>query len=141
MKKLFFAAVFLVAASAQAEMVSIKKTKCSLFGNLKVKVSGLESYGRVGKGYLKANLPMRADCDAVETRFNQTMGRGMASTTVDFDQYEIQRQINRGGDNKRDIECEVYKRSVLNITFPRYGSTKFKNTHDKLVDRYYGHCR
>lgn len=142
MKKLFFAAVLLFSTSAFADMVQVKKVKCTLFGNLKVKVRGLESYGKVGEGYLRANLPMRRDCDAVATRFSQTMGRGIQATTVDFDRYEIQRQISRGGDNdKSNYECEVYKRSILKITFPKYGSTMFKNSHDKFVTRYYGRCR
>ncbi len=142
MKKLFFAAVLLLSTSAFADMVQVKKVKCSLFGNLKVKVRGLESYGRVGEGYLKANLPMRSDCDSASTRFSQTMGRGVQATNVDFDRYEVQRQVNRGGDNdKNNFECEVYRRSVLNVTFPKFGSTNFKNTHDKLVSRYYGSCR
>jgi hypothetical protein len=142
MKKLFFAAFLLFSTSAFADMVQVKKVKCSLFGNLKVKVRGLESYGRVGEGYLKANLPMRRDCDSAAIRFSQTMGRGVQAANVDFDRYEIQRQVSRGGDNdKGDYECEVYRRSVLNITFPRFGSTNFKNMHDKLVTRYYGRCR
>ncbi|MBK25268.1 MAG: hypothetical protein CME70_14835 [Halobacteriovorax sp.] len=142
MKKLFFAALFLVATSAQAEMVSIKKSKCSLFGNLKIKVNGLERYGSVGRGYLKANLPMRADCDAVLSTFNQTMGRGTTSVSTDFDQYEVRRQTQNGGDNdKRDYECKVYKRSVIKVVFPAYSSMTFKNTHERLIDSYYGRCR
>lgn len=142
MKKLFFAAILLLSTSAFADMVQVKKVKCTLFGNLKVKVRGLESYGRVGEGYLKANLPMRSDCDSASTRFNQRMGRGVHATTVDLDRYEVQKQVSTGRDDRKsEYECEVYMRSVLNVTFPKFGSTNFKNTHDKFVTRYYGRCR
>lgn len=142
MKKLFFAVVLLLSTNAFAEMVQVKKVKCTLFGNLKVKVRGLESFGNVGEGYLRANLPMRRDCDAVASEFSRTMGRGVQAVTVDFDRYEIQRQISRGSDrDKTDYECEVYLRSSLSVNFPRFGSTEFKNTHEKFVTRYYGRCR
>lgn len=145
MKKLFFAGLFLLASAAQAEMLTVKKTKCSLFGNLKVKVSGLESYGRVGTGYLKANLPMRADCDAVATRFTQTMGRNATLASVDYDRYMDRRTVHRGGNDdkiaKRDTMCEVYEVKKIFVVFSRFGSQTFKNTTRRLVDTYYGHCR
>lgn len=142
MKKLIFAAVFLFTAAAQADMVSVKKAKCSMFGNLKIKVSGLSSYGSVGTGYLKANLPMSTDCDSVVSNFRSTMGRSATSANVAAKTFTVQREIERGGrDDKRTTMCEVSKKSVIKLTFPKFSSIVFKNSTSRVVRTYYGYCR
>jgi hypothetical protein len=48
--------VFFFVSNANATDVSIIKSKCALFGNIKMKVKGLESRGRIGTGFLKTNI-------------------------------------------------------------------------------------
>ena len=67
MKKLIFAALFFSSA-VFAEQVIVRKTDCSVLGNFKVKVSGLD-HGRMGRKYLKADLPYFEDCDKTEMFF------------------------------------------------------------------------
>ncbi|MCO4793423.1 MAG: hypothetical protein KC493_06920 [Bacteriovoracaceae bacterium] len=133
MKKILLLAVMIFSTSVFAEDVRIKKTNCTMFGNLKVKVSGLESFGRLGTGYLRANVPVLDSCREVMMTFNQTMGRGTSSVDVDLTKETIIRREHRN-DNKEMI-CTTVERSTLSVVFPNFSEYTFKNITEKIIDR------
>lgn len=136
------AALFMT-ASVFAEDVRVIKTRCSMFGNLKVKVSGLEAYGKIGLGYLKANIPMFDSCKDAMMDFNQTMGRGMATVKARMAKEIITRRERRNDRDKMDkwdYTCTDYERTTLTVNFPEYPGMPFTRIEEKVV-RWDYYCR
>jgi hypothetical protein len=144
MKKLILLASLFMTTSIFAENVRVIKTKCSLFGNLKIKLKGLDSYGKIGQGYLKANIPMFESCKEAMMDFNETMGRGMTTVDTLMAKEIITRRERR--DNYRllmdkwEYRCTDYERTTLTVNFPEYPGMPFKRIEEKVV-RWDYYCR
>ena len=133
MKKFMAVLVLAFTTQAFAADIDVKQVKCSLFGNMKIKVAGLESHGRLGKGYLKANLPMRKDCNAVVVDFIEAISTEEGnSADVDMTTSTYTRRSGGGRDNDR--VCETYERKTVNVKFSAYPALTFKRSQDKLID-------
>lgn len=140
MKKLLLIAAFLFASAAQADMVSIKSMKCSLFGNLKIKVNGLERHRNLGTGYLKANVPLFDSCKDAMSEVRQRMGRSTQEANVAVTK-RIVREIEHRDDRKRDTVCHVYEEKTLRMVFNRMPELVFKRMTRKHIRTTYGYCR
>ncbi len=144
MKKIIMLAALFMTASVFAEDVRVIRTKCSLFGNLKIKVTGLEAYGKIGEGYLKANVPVFDSCKDTMMVFNQTMGRGMASVDASMKKEIITRRERRN-DNDRKLDkweyrCTDYERTTLTVNFPEFADMPFNRVEERVV-RWDYYCR
>ncbi len=141
MKKIVLLFALMLSTNLFAEEVTLKQAKCTLFGNLKIKVYGLESYGRVGTGYLRGNLPMSDDCDAVKEDFEQSLGRGSSSVDVNLDTRII---VIRERDDDDKIEkrwrCTTKERKTLTVAFPEFPYVAFKNVIERTL-RVNHYCR
>ncbi|TNE99578.1 MAG: hypothetical protein EP326_07905 [Deltaproteobacteria bacterium] len=146
MKKIILLAALFMTTAAFAEDVRVIKTKCSLFGNLKIKVTGLEAYGKIGEGYLKANVPVFDNCKDTMMVFNQTMGRGMATVDARLKKEIITRRERRDRDNDRhkldkwEYTCTDYERTTLMVDFPEFPDMPFDRVEERVV-RWDYYCR
>jgi hypothetical protein len=144
MKKLILLATLFMTTTVFADNVRVIKTKCSLFGNLKIKVTGLESYGKIGQGYLKANIPMFDNCRDAMMDFNQTMGRGMTTVEALMAKEIITRRERRDNDrntmDKWEYTCTDYERTTLTVNFPEFPDMPFKRIEERVV-RWDYYCR
>ena len=142
MKNLLIIAAFLFAGAAQADMVSIKSMKCSLFGNLKIKVNGLERHRNLGTGYLKANVPLFDSCKDALSEVRGRMGRSTQNTTVDVTKRIVREVEHRGNDrNKMDTVCHIYEVKTLKMVFNRMPELTFRRMTRKHLRTTYGWCR
>jgi len=126
-------------SSLFAETVSIKKVKCSLFGNLKIKVSGLESYGRIGRMTLMANIPLRTDCKSEMNDFLGSVSRSRSHVSADLDTRIIYRQVDNNDDKGR--RCIITERKTLSVVFDTASSYVFKAMTTKDIGNHRGSCR
>jgi hypothetical protein len=141
-KKLLLIILILGSSSLLAETVSIKKAECSFFGNMKVKVSGLESYGWLGKTTLAANIPMGDDCDRVLSNFLGSVSRSSSRVSTDLDTRIIYTQTN-SRDDKRDekkTRCRITEKKTLSVRFLAASSFIFKSMRTKDIGNYRGTC-
>ena len=144
MKKLIVAAVFLISTGAQADMVSIKKMKCSLFGNLKIKVNGLERHRSLGTGYLKANVPLFDSCKDALNEVSGRMGRSTQATQVSVTKRRAMREERRRdrNDHKYDqVLCHISEIKTLEMVFDRMPELTFRNIQERHIRTEYGYCR
>lgn len=143
MKTLIILAALMTAGAAQAEMVSIKKMKCSLLGNLKIKVNGLERHRSLGTGYLVANVPLFDSCKDALAEVSQTMGRSTQASTIDVDRYITRTEERRNGDrhNPGYVVCHVSETTQLSMQFNRMPELTFKNYTSRHLRTEYGYCR
>ena len=143
MKKAILFLALLFSASTFAEQVTLKQAKCTLFGHLKVKVYGLESYGKIGTGYLRGNLPLSDDCDEVREDFIQSMGRGTSEADVHLDRQIIIIRDRHDNDNdKMDKRwtCTTKERKTLTVDFPQFPYVTFKAVRERTL-RINHYCR
>ena len=131
MKKLILLGAFVFSASLFATDVSIIKSKCTLFGNIKIKVKGLESRGRIGKGYIKANVPINENCAEALVDFNELMGRGIQSVDTDMATRRFERRTGGGRDN--DATCATIERKTLTVEFANYDELVFKRVQERTI--------
>lgn len=143
MKKLLLIILVLGSSSLFAETVSIRKAKCSLFGNLKVKLSGLQAYGRLGKLTLTSNLRLSVDCDRALENFLGSVSRSSSQVTANISKKFIYTQVNNRDNDKRDDKkyCKVEERKTLTVRFLNASSHTFKNFQTKEVGFYRGRCK
>jgi hypothetical protein len=145
-KKLLLIVLVLGSSSLFAETVSIRKAKCSLFGNLKVKLSGLHSYGRLGKLTLTSNLPLSTDCDRSLEKFLGSVSRSSSRVSANISTRIIYTQVNDRNNDKNEKRsdrdhCKVQERKTLTVRFHAASSHSFKNFQTKEIGFYRGRCR
>lgn len=158
MKKLILIVAIVFASTAphaaQADMVSIKKMKCSTFGNLKIKVNGLERHRSLGTGYLKADVPLFDSCKDALVEVRGRMGRSTQQAEVNIEKRivtEIEHRRDRvdppriprigfKSEKLDTIICHVYEDTALTMIFNRMPELKFKNYSRKHLRTTYGYC-
>ena len=134
MKKLLFVILFF-SSTVYAGQVTVKKTNCSVMGNLKVKVNGL-GLGRMGRKYFKADLPYFEDCDKTEMLFHQAIGRGPNRVSVGIK--KTYRKVQSGeGDKTR---CKIYEIKILSLRFDKYKKRRFYRSDESLKTKLDGPC-
>jgi hypothetical protein len=133
MKKIILLAALFLSSSVFAANVSITKSKCSMFGNIRIKVNGLENRGTIGKGYLSANIPMNESCNDALVDFNESMGRGIQAVDV----AETSRRFERrsGGGRDGDATCSIIERKTLRVTFANYDELLFKRVQQRTISQ------
>ena len=131
MKKFILLVAFVFVSNANAADVSVVKSKCTLFGNIKIKVTGLENRGRIGTKYLKANVPMRSNCNETLAELNQSMGRGLQAVTTAMETRQFETRTGGGRDN--DATCSIIERKTLSMVLNNYDSLVFKRSQDRTI--------
>ena len=128
-------AALLFAGAAQGAEVTLKKAKCSLFGNIKVKVRGLD-HGSLGRKYLEHNLKFFTNCDRIETEFHQSIGTGPYQVEAKKDTWFTQKQRGKG----EKVRCKIYEHKKLSVVFADYPSLTFSRQKKRLHTKLNGPC-
>ena len=131
MKKLILLLAFAFVSNVNAADVSIISSKCTLFGNIKLKVTGLESRGRLGTGYLKTNIPMNENCGEALVEFNEAMGRGIQAVETRTETRQFERRTGGGRDS--DATCSTIERKTLTVVFNNYDDFIFKRAQERTI--------
>ena len=137
MKKLVSAVLFLMGTAYGVE-VKLHKAECTVFGNLKIKVLGLEQ-GRLGKKWLEADLPYFEDCDDTILLFLQSLGRGLNAASAETVVTNRQEQSGKP-DQPKGLRCKIYQNHTVNVVFENYKQLKFTRSKEKLHLKLEGPC-
>ncbi|CBW26352.1 putative exported protein [Halobacteriovorax marinus SJ] len=140
MKTLTLGLLLALSFSASAYEVSLDAAKCTIFGNMKVKVSGLETLGNAANGYLKNKSTSRSNCKGEIAEL-----RGVfAGETIYADATKTQkvRKTNISEDNEkgRDRYCREELVTTVSVNFPSYSAAVFTNTTSRHLRTYPGTC-
>lgn len=148
MKTLIVLAALLVAGVVQAEeRVAITKMKCSFFGNLKIKVKGLDAYRSLGRGYLAANVPLFDSCKSALNEVSSRIGRSSQSSVVNTSryisrttEYRDSRRNDGSGRNRQIPVCVTSEVTTLAMKFNRMPELTFKRSTQRHLRTRRGYC-
>ncbi|MCO4793904.1 MAG: hypothetical protein KC493_09335, partial [Bacteriovoracaceae bacterium] len=111
---------------ADKKEVLIIKAKCTIGGNINIKVRGLETFGTLGTRKLTANVPYFDNCNDVLMGFNQTVNRGL--NQVNAKVYSKKWRTRQMSGNR--LICRTYQKDTLLVVFPDYPELRFMNTKE-----------
>ncbi|WP_372652037.1 hypothetical protein [Halobacteriovorax sp.] len=141
MKSITLGILFFISLSVSAYDIELKDSDCSLFGNIKIKVSGLESLGSVSKDYLKNTSTSRSNCSNQLSNLRETFNNEAVYADAKVTKKIVKRTFSgRGIKLMRRDRCEESLITTLTLTIPSYSNETFKNSVTKAVRSHPGSC-